>query len=878
MPNFFARVKNMKRKSFMQRFLACSLSVMLFCAGSLPAAAEENQISAENTQETSDTSLPELSHVCVHDPSIFMDQDGAFYVLGSHTASASSEDMIKWKQLNADYSSSKNIPFYGNLQETLEKPFTWAGYDDGDCSGGYAIWAPDIIWNPYYEWEDGSTGAYMLYCCTSSTWRRSCISYLVSKTFEGPYSFGNTIVYSGFTTTGETDGNSERSTRWDNDYLNLSELMKKGSANGGIDEISDNWFMKDGSWNHNYAPNAIDPNLFFDADGNRLYMSYGSWSGGIYLLELDVRTGDALYPGTDFVDEVSGNYVDRYFGIHLAGGNHQSGEGPYIEYDPESGYYYLYETYGGLQAAGGYNMRLFRSENPSGPYLDAKGGNAAENGANNDNYGIKLIGNYSFYDQIGKRAAGHNSALIDEAGNHYLVYHQRFDIYPQLEGHEVRVHQQFLNEDQWPVTAVYEYRGETPSHYEDSEVIGSYEYINHGTGTTGEMLETQLLTLEEDGTLNGAVNGTWTKTDSGKGYDYLTLTLDNSVTYKGIFFRQHKEDAAATEAMTFTAIGNDNTCIWGSMADLTDETMVVGMAAATLKNLIPEAVYENLTLPTELMGTSIAWSSDKEDILTNDGSFTAPEEDAKVILTADVTAGDTTVTETYKLRAKRKAALTYAFDFEAADENGNMAPLDGSSGTESAILIGSASIVEDAERGNVVEITNEAGASGVNYVALPSDTFAASANSGFTVSMWVKIGAETFEHSALFEADTSNNYPMTRIGANLISRINAGAYSDVTDSMLRTTGERDVWQHIAYTADPYGIKVYLNGERIGQEDKELTECFKKKNTGLPMTTDVKLGSGNIWGDEDCQNVRFDDVRIYNGALPAGEIRALFEAE
>ena len=108
-----------------------------------------------------------------------------------------------------DYGNVEDTPFYGNLLETLEKPFQWAGYDDGDCAGGgYAVWAPDAIWNPYYEWEDGSTGAYMLYCCTSSTWRRSCISYLVSKTFEGPYEFVDTIVYSGFTKTGEPDGSS----------------------------------------------------------------------------------------------------------------------------------------------------------------------------------------------------------------------------------------------------------------------------------------------------------------------------------------------------------------------------------------------------------------------------------------------------------------------------------------------------------------------------------------------------------------------------------------------------------------------------------------------------------------------------------------------
>ena len=156
----------------------------------------------------------------------------------------------------------------------------------------------------------------------------------------------------------------------------------------------------------------------------------------------------------DSVDELSGNCTYRDFGSHIAGGNHRSGEAPYSLYGEATGYYYLYETYGGLTADGGYNMRLFRSENVMGPYLDAAGNNAADSGSGNSSYGIKLMGNYEFYDQLGKKAAGHNSALIDDDGAHYLVHHQRFNISPQTEQHELRIHQQFHNEDLWPVTAV----------------------------------------------------------------------------------------------------------------------------------------------------------------------------------------------------------------------------------------------------------------------------------------------------------------------------------------------------------------------------------------------------------------------------------------
>ena len=105
-------------------------------------------------------------HVTVHDLSI-VKADGTYYVLGSHTASARSADLIQWEQINLDYGNVDNTPFFGDLDVVLAEPFQWAGYQDGDCSGGYAVWAPDAIWNPYYEWDDGSTGAYMLYCCCS---------------------------------------------------------------------------------------------------------------------------------------------------------------------------------------------------------------------------------------------------------------------------------------------------------------------------------------------------------------------------------------------------------------------------------------------------------------------------------------------------------------------------------------------------------------------------------------------------------------------------------------------------------------------------------------------------------------------------------------
>lgn len=586
----------MKKKSILLSMLLSVCMVVNPCQQMAPAeAAEEGKI----------------TRVSVHDPSIIRAGD-TYYVFGSHMADAKSTDMIHWTQINKDWNAREtedawqHDSIYGDVLTNFAESFRWAGYDDADCSDGrLAVWAPDVKYNPYYEWEDGSKGAYMMYYSASSTYYRSCIGYAVAKEVEGPYQYKDTVIYSGFSTEENTD-KSDRDIKWDHDYLNLKKLIDDGIIEG----LSDNWFRGGEYYNTKYAPNAIDPTVFFDKNGE-MYMLYGSWSGGLFILNLDKKTGAVNYPGKDSVEPISQSVTDRYFGTRIAGGNGVSGEGGYIIYDEKADYYYLYETYGSLQAKGGYNMRLYRSKNVYGPYEDAKGGYAKDNAVDLDNYGIKLIGNYQFTGEPGYRAAGHNSALIDEDGQHYLVYHQRFnEPKNQTERHEVRVHKQFLNEDLWPVTAVYENHGETIAHYRDRDVMGTYEIVDHGRTSSGSMLDTEKITLHKDGSISGDRTGSWKKTSSSEDYDYVTLVLEED-TYKGVFFKQYNEKSDSEEVMTFSTIGKDNCCVWGtwiealSTEELPDEPEqpTPTPAATAVPILTPEPTVPTATaspLPTQM--------------------------------------------------------------------------------------------------------------------------------------------------------------------------------------------------------------------------------------------------------------------------------------
>ncbi len=398
----------------------------------------------------------------------------------------------------------------------------------------------------------------MMYYCTSSTYIRSCIGYGVSKSATGPFSYVDTVIYSGFTksdnnvTTTSNLGTKTVNTNYAN--TNIPKLIQEGK----LSSARSGWFNSNGSYNNTLFPNAIDPTILYDASGN-MWMTYGSWSGGIYILQLDKKTGQPIYPKTN-----SGQ-TDGYFGKRIAGGYTKSGEAPYLIYDKESGYYYLYVTYGWLGVDGGYHIRMYRSRTINGDYVDAAGNSAVFSSSTNQaDRGIKVMGNYSFSTlTTGYKSEGHNSAFIDTDGKRYLVYHTRFN--NGTEYHEVRVHQQFLNEDKWPVTAVYEYLGSSISEsgYSMSDMAGTYEFVNHGkdasTANVG-MLDTKSVTLNSNGTISGDYTGTWSYT-SGTYYCQMVI---GGVTYKGVFFKQKDETANHNNRMTFTLIGSNNQIIWGS--------------------------------------------------------------------------------------------------------------------------------------------------------------------------------------------------------------------------------------------------------------------------------------------------------------------------
>src|SRR5699024_11698935 len=113
------------------------------------------------------------------------------------------------------------------------------------------------------------------------------------------------------------------------------------------------------------------------------------------------------------------------YGRHRPGGPRARLEAPYVVYSGESGSYYLLLTFGGLEADGGYNVRVGRSRGVAGPYLDPMGQDLREASADPDEplfddasiepYAAKLMGNHRFVQSDGRTgqayvSPGHVSA------------------------------------------------------------------------------------------------------------------------------------------------------------------------------------------------------------------------------------------------------------------------------------------------------------------------------------------------------------------------------------------------------------------------------------------------------------------------------------
>ena len=524
------------------------------------------------------SSLTAKQRVSVHDPSVVYDQaTGRYYVFGSHKVGAFSTDMQNWKVANPTWQPDSNAAAFvtpavkkvkkGGVEVDFPQfnAGDWPKLSDAsfDISGN--MWAPDVIWNRAMQ-------KWCMYLSINGNAFHSSIILLTADNITGPYLYQGPVVTCGF----YDEAHSYKNTDME---LALGELSSLPARYNLGDKFGTFW------------PHTIDPCVFYDENG-KLWMSYGSWFGGIWMLELDEQTGLRDYDVT-YASLGKASYdvaTDGYFGKKIAGGYSVSGEGSYIEHIGQ--YYYLFVSYGEFAPDGGYQMRVFRSENPDGPYVDSRGesavysGRATNYGVGCDIRGEKLMGAYNNWGEmtVGECSQGHNSIIVAPDGRNYLVYHTKFN--NGTIGHEVRVHQVFQTQDGWLVAAPFEYNGETLTDrdiatkqlFAEGVIAGDYSLLVHRYSLDNKAFEEEKpvnVTLRDDGSITGDVSGSWRLT---QGTGYISLTIDGT-TYNGVVIDEQM-DGSGLPVIAFTACApSTGANVWGYKRRTVTADWTTGMVA-----------------------------------------------------------------------------------------------------------------------------------------------------------------------------------------------------------------------------------------------------------------------------------------------------------
>jgi arabinan endo-1,5-alpha-L-arabinosidase len=153
--------------------------------------------------------------------------------------------------------------------------------------------------------------------------------------------------------------------------------------------------------------NAIDPNLIIDANGEP-WLNWGSFWGGIKMRKVDKQTGKLSTQDTTLYSLAARAGTD----VTVGANGQQSIEGPFIV--RRGNYYYLFVSFDRCCARerSTYNIRVGRSQNVTGPYVDPNGKPMTEGS------GMVVLSSHGRV-----RGPGHNSILIENDTSYYLVHH-----------------------------------------------------------------------------------------------------------------------------------------------------------------------------------------------------------------------------------------------------------------------------------------------------------------------------------------------------------------------------------------------------------------------------------------------------------------------
>ena len=426
-----------------------------------------------------------------HDPSFIETNDEGFstyflFSTGWNTGNDIhySSDMLTWNYLGKTHATTD----FGNAEMFPQQLKDWMGAKNN--SGDIQWWAPDIVKAP--------DGGYWLYTCTTMSDAITKAAYYASEdekvTITHNYSRAAIVLY----------------------HIDSLELEYTGAGNNRRASLKDDFkyvgvlmqsaIPQDGSGNYcEIDINSIDPQIIYDTNG-KMYMAYGSFGTGNWLLELNPQTGlrkDDVYADGNFKDlltvrkernkivtgkeddmgsktpgenkyykdflagtEVSSEFygklitlgameapvLARHDGVKVADETATYGENGEPEGVDAKSYFYSMHSYNWLESA--YQMWGGRSESVWGTYRSTQNGLVVNNApGSNGNQGNKYMGAFKWRDES-KSAnntefdivlPGHNDLYTAKNGSNLAAYITRTFDYQNSERFAVQIHQYYLN-------------------------------------------------------------------------------------------------------------------------------------------------------------------------------------------------------------------------------------------------------------------------------------------------------------------------------------------------------------------------------------------------------------------------------------------------
>ncbi len=880
-----------------------TILLLLMTLATLTAKAQTQLTTSEANTYFTTTSKARVS---VHDPSVVYEPTSRrYYIFGSHKVGAYTSDFQNWTMANptwgtANSNNAANADAFTTpaVKTVMKNGYSinfpvfnaadWSGRSDSSYNIDGNMWAPDVVYNP-------TMGKWCYYLSVNGDGWHSSIILLTADHITGPYTYQGPVVICGF----HDSDHSYKGT--DLEIVTGTQLTLPSRYNVGS-KWGDRW------------PHTIDPAVFYDHEG-KLWLTYGSWSGGIWMLELDESTGlrdyNVSYPSVNgSTNQVSS---DPYFGKKIAGGVYVSGEGPYIERIGQ--YYYLFVSYGFYSPDGGYEMRVFRSENPDGPYTDQNGVSAIftsyvmNYGKRGDTRGEKIMGAYNNWGNmtVGECAQGHNSIIAAGDGRTYLVYHTKFN--NGTIGHQVRVHQVFQNKKGWLVAAPFEYNGETTTDatiattqpFTTEQIAGNYQLLIHRYGMDYAAYEEVTpieVTLTVDGRVTGGASGTWA-IDEGTGYFAVTI---NGTTYDGVI-AEETMDGQNVLAIAFTACSGAGNNVWGyklhpkcALAwQVINQSLPLREGQVVSRDI---DLYGNST-PTD--GVTLTWTSSRPDVISNQGKYNPMglAENTPVTLTARLESPGYFWEQSYRVTAlseqsaeptadwKTGMIAHYGFDDDALantfDAMQHAQLMHG--GSTATPVLGDD---EPLRTGRYTHLFFGVNGS-ESYVEIPNPLLGKDLEEGATISFWLKRSDNNLWDAILGFVEGNARFYMTGnayMGYNDGNTTGTNNWLDICHPTSLETGllTPQKWVHVTMVVARNGISLFVNGTR-----KALTKWNGMLNGNgittasgfdynlivdhLTRASELYLGRGSFWGSAD---IRLDDFIVYDRPLSYAEVVGLYD--